>query len=49
MYKPKAEHNKNVFIVSAKSSKLTLNNILEVVNFIINFDGRIREITLENK
>ena len=30
-------------------NKLTLDNILEVVNFIINFEGRIREITLENK
>ena len=30
-------------------NKLTLNNILEVVNFIINFDGRIREITFENR
>ena len=30
-------------------NKLTLNNILQVVNFIINFDGRIREITFENR
>ena len=29
--------------------KLKVGRILEVVNFIINFDGRIREITLENK
>jgi len=29
--------------------KLKVDRILEVVNFIINFDGRIREITLENK
>ena len=29
--------------------KLKVDDILKVVNFIINFDGRIREITLENK
>ena len=28
-------------------NKLTLNNILEVVNFIINFDGRIRKLLLK--
>ena len=28
---------------------LSVDDILKVVNFIINFDGRIREITIENK
>ena len=32
-----------------KSNMLPVDSILKVVNFIINFDGRIREITLENK
>ena len=32
-----------------KSDMLSVDDILKVVNFIINFGGRIREITLENK
>ena len=32
-----------------KSDMLSVDDILKVVNFIINFDGRIREITIENK
>ena len=28
--------------------KLTVNQIEDVINFVINFQGRIREITLES-